>query len=56
MLPVQEEEFFLHFFHINFAKIYGSQKKLQNYTFGAVRDGGRDLPPCPTAVGRRAVL
>jgi hypothetical protein len=47
---------FLHFFHINFAKIYGPQKNLQNYTFGAVGDGGRDLPPCPTALGRRAVL
>jgi hypothetical protein len=39
-----------------FAKINGSQKNLQNYTSGAVGDGGRDLPPCPTAIGRRAVL
>jgi hypothetical protein len=31
------------------------RKKLQNYTSGAVGDGCRDLPPCPTAIGRRAV-
>jgi hypothetical protein len=37
--------FVLHFFHINFAKIYGPQKNSQNYTSGAVGDGGRDLPP-----------
>jgi hypothetical protein len=32
---------FLHFFHLSFAKIYGQQKKLQNYTSGVVGDGGR---------------
>jgi hypothetical protein len=32
------------------------RKKLQNYTSGAVGDGVRDLTPCPTAVGRIAVL
>jgi hypothetical protein len=29
---------------------------LQNYTSIAVGDGGRDLPPCPTAVGTCVVL
>jgi hypothetical protein len=27
------------------------RKKLQNYTSGGVGGGGRDLPPCPTALG-----
>jgi hypothetical protein len=35
-------EFFLQYFHINFAKIYGLNFFLQNYTSGAVKDGGRD--------------
>jgi hypothetical protein len=44
--------FFYNFFHINFAKIYGPQKKLQNYTSGAVGDGGGAvLQHLPTAVG-----
>jgi hypothetical protein len=28
-----------------------SLKKFQNYTSDTVGDGGRDLPPCPTALG-----
>jgi hypothetical protein len=47
--------FFLHFYPLNFANIYGPQKDLQNYTSSVVGDGGRDLPPCPTEVGARAV-
>jgi hypothetical protein len=43
----KHRNFFLTFFPLNFAKIYGP-KKLQNYTSSAVGDGGRDLPPCPT--------
>jgi hypothetical protein len=48
------QDFALDFFYIFlsfFAKIYGPQKNLQNYTSGAVRDGGRDLSLCPAAVG-----
>jgi hypothetical protein len=39
--------FFLHFSFLFFEK---TAKNLQNYTSGAAGDGGRDLPPCPTAV------
>jgi hypothetical protein len=34
-----------------FLKNIWSENLLQNYTSGVVGDGGRDLPPCPTAVG-----
>jgi hypothetical protein len=54
---IQTGEFFLflHFSH-QFCKNIWSKTFLQNYTSDAVGDGDRDLPPCPTAVGRRAVL
>jgi proline racemase len=32
---------------------YMDRKKMQNYTSSAVGDDGRDLPPCPTALGAR---
>jgi hypothetical protein len=43
--------FFLHFLHLHFAKIYGPQKVLQNYTSGTVGDVVWHLTPCPTTVG-----
>jgi hypothetical protein len=42
---------FLQFFFSFFLQKYMVRKNLWNYTSSAVGDGGRDLPPCPTAVG-----
>jgi hypothetical protein len=47
---------FFTFFSNSILQKYMVRKNLQNYTSGAVVNGGRDLPPCPTAVGRRVVL
>jgi hypothetical protein len=44
--------FFLQFFP-SFCKNIWSAIFFQNYASGSVGDGGRDLPPCPTAVGAR---
>jgi hypothetical protein len=41
---------FIYIFPLNFAKIYGQQNFLQNYTSSVVEDGGRDLLPCPHSV------
>jgi hypothetical protein len=46
---------FLHF-PLFFTKIYGLRKYLQNCTSIAMGDGGRDLPPCPTAAGARGTV
>jgi hypothetical protein len=48
--------FFNTFFPLNFGKIYGSEKFLQNYTSSAVEDGGKNLPPWPMAVGVQSVF
>jgi hypothetical protein len=42
--------FFFYIFPSKFCKNTWSEKKLQNYIFSVVRDGGRDLSPA-TAVG-----
>jgi hypothetical protein len=41
-----QSDFFIYFFYLYFAKIYGPPKNLLNYTSAVVGHGGRD----PTAV------
>jgi hypothetical protein len=53
--PKRDFFLFLHF-PPQFCKNIWSRKKLQNYTSSAIGDGDRDLPPCLTALGARAVL
>jgi hypothetical protein len=45
-----ESRFFIYFFYIYFAKIYGPLGILQNYTSAAVAHGVRDITPWPMAV------
>jgi hypothetical protein len=46
---VREIRDFFFFFYIFIS--FFCKNIWQNYTSGAVGDSGRDLPPCPTAVG-----
>jgi hypothetical protein len=54
--PLTSSIFFLFYIFPSFLKIYGLRKYFQNCTSIAMWDGGRDLPPCPTAAWARGTV